>query len=71
MQSNIGLHVASMSEELDGLSADQLEELKETFALFDSDGKGYITQVKLGQVMRDFRWDPSETILQVTIQLYF
>ena len=60
-----------MSEELDGLSADQLEEFKEIFALFDSDGKGYITQVKLGQVMRNFRWNPSETILQVTNQIYF
>ena len=60
-----------MAEELDGLSESQLEEYKEIFALFDSDGKGFITQVKLGQVMRNFRWDPSETILQVTIQRYF
>ena len=55
-----------MSEELNRLSADQIEEYKEIFALFDSDGKGFITQVKLGQVMRNFRWNPSETILQVT-----
>ena len=61
----------TMSEELDGLSANELEEYKEIFALFDSDGKGYITQVKLGRVMRNFGWDPSESILQVTVQRYF
>ena len=61
----------TMSEELDGLSANELEEYKEIFALFDSDGKGYITQVKLGQVMRNFRWDPSESILQVTVRDIF
>ena len=71
MQSNIRFHAASMSAELDGLSVKELEEYKEIFALFDSDGKGYITQLKLGQVMRNFRWDPSETILQVTNQRYF
>ena len=61
----------TMSDELDGLSANELEEYKEIFALFDSDGKGYITQVKLGQVMRNFRWDPSESILQVTVRDIF
>ena len=54
-----------MAESLDGLSKDQLEEYQEIFAMFDSDEKGYITLVKLGEVMRYFGWDPSETILQV------
>ena len=54
-----------MAESLYGLSDDQLEEYQEIFAMFDSDEKGYITLVKLGEVMRYFGWDPSETILQV------
>ena len=54
-----------MAESLDGLSKDQLEEYQEIFAMFDSDEKGYITLVKLGEVMRYFGWDPSETILEV------
>ena len=54
-----------MAESLDGLTKDQLEEYQEIFAMFDSDEKGYITLVKLGEVMRYFGWDPSETILQV------
>ena len=59
-----------MADSLDGLSEDQLEEYKEIFTVFDSDGKGYITLVKLGQVMRYFGWDPSETILQVRRKLF-
>ena len=54
-----------MAESLDGLSEVQLKEYQEIFSVFDSDENGYITLVKLGQVMRYFGWDPSETILQV------
>ena len=54
-----------MAEISDSITASQLEEYQEIFALFDNDGKGYITQVKLGNVMRNFGWNPSETILQV------
>ena len=43
-----------MAESLDGLTKDQLEEYQEIFAMFDSDEKGYITLVKLGEVMRYF-----------------
>ena len=60
-----------MAEVLDDLSKDQLEEYQEIFALFDSDGKGYITLIKLGQVMRHFGWDPSESILQVNELIWY
>ena len=42
------------------VSTEQIEELKETFALFDKDGDGCITSVELGHVMRSLGQSPSE-----------
>lgn len=42
------------------VSAEETEELKETFALFDKDGDGCITSVELGHVMRALGQTPSE-----------
>lgn len=46
------------------LSDQQLEDLRQTFALFDDDGNGEITAQELGNVMRQLGLKPSETELE-------
>ena len=54
-----------MGEALESLTEDQMKEYQEIFDLFDRDGRGLITGTKLGQVMRNFGWNPSEIFLEV------
>ena len=44
-----------------------IEECREVFSVFDTDGKGNITISKLEQVMRKFGWNPTHAELEVTI----
>ena len=48
------------------LSDDVLQEYKELFSYFDRDGGGSIGVEELGQVMRAFHWNPSESEIKVT-----
>ena len=47
------------------LPEEKLQEYREIFSFFDRDGGGTITSIELGQVMRTFGWNPSESDLQV------
>jgi calmodulin len=45
------------------LTAEQKQEFKEAFSLFDKDGDGTISTTELGTVMRALGQNPSETEL--------
>ena len=49
------------------LSEEQIEEFRKAFLLFDKDGDGTITTVKLGTVMRSLGQNPTEEELQEMI----
>ena len=49
------------------LPEEKLQEYREIFSFFDRDGGGTITSIELGQVMRTFGWNPSESDLQVGV----
>ena len=46
------------------LTAEQIEEFKEAFLLFDRDNDGFITTKELGTVMRSLGQTPTEHELQ-------
>ncbi|KAJ0419370.1 hypothetical protein BJY00DRAFT_314203, partial [Aspergillus carlsbadensis] len=46
------------------LTADQIAQFKEVFAVFDKDGTGDITATELGEVMRSLGQNPTDTELQ-------
>ncbi|KAL3456177.1 hypothetical protein BJX64DRAFT_271181 [Aspergillus heterothallicus] len=46
------------------LSADQIAQFREVFAVFDKDGTGDITASELGEVMRSLGQNPTDTELQ-------
>ncbi|CAL1529450.1 unnamed protein product [Lymnaea stagnalis] len=48
----------------EGLSDDQVKELREAFNLFDKDGDGFITTSELGVVMTSLNQNPSQSELQ-------
>ena len=50
------------------LSEEQIEEFKEQFALFDTEGKGNITAENLGKVLRSLGQNPTDTELQDQIR---
>ena len=53
------------------LPEEKLQEYREIFSFFDRDGGGTITSIELGQVMRTFGWNPSESDLQVGTTYYY
>ena len=48
------------------LPDDVLQEYMELFSYFDRDGGGSIGVEELGQVMRAFHWNPSDSEIKVT-----
>ncbi|KAL2814472.1 hypothetical protein BJX63DRAFT_199611 [Aspergillus granulosus] len=48
----------------DLLTADQIAQFREVFAVFDKDGTGDITATELGEVMRSLGQNPTDTELQ-------
>ncbi|KAL2827217.1 hypothetical protein BDW59DRAFT_58662 [Aspergillus cavernicola] len=48
----------------ESLSAEQIAQFKEVFAVFDKDGTGDITASELGEVMRSLGQNPTDTELQ-------
>ncbi len=54
------------------LTDEQIEELKESFLLFDRDGDGLISSRELGIVMRSLGENPTEAELQdMVAYLYY
>ena len=53
---------------MDFLTAEQIAEFQEAFALFDKDGDGSISSKELGTVMRQLGLNPTEDELQEMIQ---
>jgi len=51
----------------ENLSPEKLQEYKDIFSFFDRDGGGFISSLELGQVMKTFGWNPSESELQELI----
>ena len=49
---------------MDELSEQQLEEFKEVFSLFDTDGGGSISNSELGTVMRTLGQYPTEAEIE-------
>ena len=49
------------------LPDDVLQEYMELFSYFDRDGGGSIGVEELGQVMRAFHWNPSDSEIKVTL----
>ena len=47
------------------LPQDVLQEYRELFSYFDRDGGGSIGADELGQVMRSFNWEPTDSQLKV------
>ena len=48
------------------LPEEKVEEYREIFSFFDRDGGGTITSLELGQVMRTFGWNPTDSDLTVS-----
>ena len=65
LHSKLKDHIEIMGEAVDSLTEDEVKEYQEIFDLFDGDGRGLITGTKLGQVMRNFGWNPTEILLEV------
>merc|ERR1712098_520484 len=51
----------------ENLSEEKLQEFKDIFSFFDRDGGGFISSLELGQVMKTFGWNPTESELQELI----
>ncbi|XP_071164344.1 uncharacterized protein [Mytilus edulis] len=54
----------------DGLSEDQITEIKECFTLFDKDNDGFINPQELGTVMRALGQSPSEAEIEMLTKSY-
>ena len=50
------------------LSEEQIKEFRETFQMFDGEGKGTITAKELGVVMRQLGLNPAEEELQEMVK---
>ena len=59
---NIRFYFAGSSLDL---PQDVLQEYRELFSYFDRDGGGSIGADELGQVMRAFNWEPTDSQLKV------
>ena len=60
MQLKIGPTLYHLNNNMEGMSQEQIAELKEAFNEFDADGSGTITTKELGYTMRAMGMNPTE-----------
>ena len=60
MQLKIGPILYHLNNSMEGMSQEQIAELKEAFNEFDADGSGTITTKELGYTMRAMGMNPTE-----------
>ena len=60
MQLKIGPTLYHLNNSMEGMSQEQIAELKEAFNEFDADGSGTITTKELGYTMRAMGMNPTE-----------